>query len=372
MSYTYLKERKYYEDIVDHVTVEHGRRKFASFEEFRQKFLEIADDQPPDSHRNVLHLNWFYMLMVGNDLLERYDKRDAEIQEVMDRDEAKDEQIAAARLTSEPFCEHCGKTGLRIVSKDLMHRGEDYKYDDPEEVLFLLRCPHCERNSAYWEDGGRWERRITRCPKCKTIIVEKDSRRGKVITMTYTCPSCSHTYKNKLDLNPKDDKPDPDYEHDRYMFCLQDKKMLEEHRNGKWRLDGLIRMGKEFKEKEDNKHIYDALAEVKKPKIAELSTILALALEEAGYIEFSLDKPEMGRDVYVGFSCLDNKTDREDYDSRKTLKKLVDKALIETNWRLMSDGISYRLGYLNGRVKAYEGEEALKDLVMKNKNLKLK
>lgn len=80
----------------------------------------------------------------------------------------------------------------------------------------------------------------------------------------------------------------------------------------------------------------------------------------------------MGRDVYVGFSCLDNKSDREDYDSRKTLKKLVDKALIDTNWRLMSDGISYRLGYLNGRVKAYEGEEALKELVMKNKNLKLK
>ncbi len=29
----------------------------------------------------------------------------------------------------------------------------------------------------------------------------------------------------------------------------------------------------------------------------------------------------------------------------------------ETNWRLMSDGISYRLGYLNGRLRAYEGEE---------------
>ena len=40
-----------------------------------------------------------------------------------------------------------------------------------------------------------------------------------------------------------------------------------------------------------------------------------------------------------------------------------------TNWRLMSDGISYRLGYLNGRVKAYEGEEAMKELVIKNGKL---
>jgi len=38
-------------------------------------------------------------------------------------------------------------------------------------------------------------------------------------------------------------------------------------------------------------------------------------------------------------------------------------------WRLMSDGISYRLGYLNGRVRAYEREEDLKQLVIKSKKL---
>ena len=48
------------------------------------------------------------------------------------------------------------------------------------------------------------------------------------------------------------------------------------------------------------------------------------------------------------------------------MKKLVDSALSDTNWRLVSDGISYRLGYLNGRVKAYEGEEAMKELVIKS------
>lgn len=104
----------------------------------------------------------------------------------------------------------------------------------------------------------------------------------------------------------------------------------------------------------DNKHIYDAVRDIKKPKIAELIPLLSEPLEKEGYIEFHLDKPELGRDVYVGFSCLDSKSDRKDYDSRKTLKKLVDSALEDTNWRLMSDGISYRLGYLNGRVKAYE------------------
>lgn len=35
----------------------------------------------------------------------------------------------------------------------------------------------------------------------------------------------------------------------------------------------------------------------------------------------------------------------------------------------MSDGISYRLGYLSGRLRAYEGEEDLKNLVMKDDKL---
>lgn len=80
----------------------------------------------------------------------------------------------------------------------------------------------------------------------------------------------------------------------------------------------------------------------------------------------------MGKDVFVGFSCLDSKSDREDYDSRKTLKKLVDEVLVDTNWRLMSDGISYRLGYLNGRLRAYEREEDLKGLVVKRGKFKPK
>jgi hypothetical protein len=136
--------------------------------------------------------------------------------------------------------------------------------------------------------------------------------------------------------------------------------------------EGMAQLGKEMQEKRDNKYIYDAVKEIKKPKIAELIPLLSEPLEKEGYIEFHLDKPEMGRDVYVGFSCLDSKSDRKDYDSRKTLKKLVDSALEDTNWRLMSEGISYRLGYLNGRVKAYESEEGLKKLAMKNKNLKPK
>lgn len=67
-----------------------------------------------------------------------------------------------------------------------------------------------------------------------------------------------------------------------------------------------------------------------------------------------------------------SKSDREDYDSRNRLRKLVKKTLIGTNWRLTTDGISYRLGYLTGRLHAYEQEEDLKKLVMQEQKLKSK
>lgn len=369
--YTHLKERKYYEDLYDKFTIENARRGMVHYDKFYAEFeSKLPKDEKMDRPGNAFLINVFYMETVGNELLDRYEKRDSKIIEWIARDEAKDDQISDARLSEEPYCHHCGKQGLRITDKSFMHRSKTYKIGDPEEVLFMLRCPHCVKNSAFWEDGTAWKVKPTVCPKCSSEVTHKTTKTKKAITITYSCTSCKHSFKDKMDLTSKEEKPDPDFDKDRFHFCLVDKEFRD--RLFKMRQDfrGMAELGKKFKEKEDNKHIYDAVKEMKKPKIAELVPLLSPVLEKAGYIEFHLDKPEMGRDVYVGFSCLDNKSDREDYDSRKTLKKLVDSALSDTNWRLMSDGISYRLGYLNGRVKAYEGEEALKELVIKSGKLK--
>lgn len=371
--YTHLKERTYYEDLYDKHTVEWARRGMVHYDKFYADFeSKLPKDEKIYGPGNAFLINVFYMETVGNDLLKRYDEREQSIGEWINRDQAKDDQIANARLAEEPMCHHCGRQGLRITDKSLMHRGDDHRYDDPEEVLFMLHCSHCEKNSAFWEDGTAWRVKPTVCPKCESEVTHKTTKTKKAITITYTCTSCKHVFKDKMDLSSKEEEPDPDFDKDRAHFCLHDKEFRD--RLFKMRHDfiEMARLGKEFKEREDNKHVYDAVKEIKKPKIAELVPLLSSPLEKAGYIEFHLDKPEMGRDVYVGFSCLDSKSDREDYDSRKTLKKLVDKTLIDTNWRLMSDGISYRLGYLNGRVKAYEGEEAMKELVIKSGKIKPK
>jgi predicted RNA-binding Zn-ribbon protein involved in translation (DUF1610 family) len=366
--YTHLKERQFYEDIYDRHTVEEARRGMVHYYKFHddvEKRLDKGDtiDRPG----NAAILNAFYMQVVGLELLRRYENRELYIADWMAKDEAKDAQIAAAQLTEEPYCQHCGKQGLRIIDKSLMHRTENAKYDDPEEVLFMLRCTYCDKNSAFWEDGMAWKVEPERCPKCRTEVTHKTTKTKTALTLTYTCPSCGHSYKDKMDLRKKEEKSDPDFDKDRIHYCLVDKEFRDKLYAIKDGFERMAELGKQFKEREDNKHVYDAIKEMKKPKIAELSTILAPALEKAGYIEFSLDKPEIGKDVIVGFNCLDSKSERGDYDSEKILKKTVVKALEDTNWRLMSDGIHYRLGYLSGRLRAYEREEDMKDLVERTK-----
>lgn len=363
--YIHLKDRQYYEDIYDRHTVEWARRDTVYYDNFHDEMKRnLPKGEKLDKPGNAFALNLFYMQVIGNDLLRRYEERESSIAEWMARDRVKDEQLTEARLTSEPTCRHCDKQGLRLIDKMLIHRADHYDSNEPEEVLFILHCSHCEKNTAVWQDGTVWTPKPTCCPKCSAIMTEKTTTTKKATVFTYTCSSCSHTYKDKLDSSKKEEeKPDPNFDKDREHYCLHDPEFRERLFKMRHDFEEMARLGKEFKEKEDNKYIYDAMKEMKKPKIAELDTLLAPALEKAGYIEFSLDKPEIGKDVFVGFNCLDGKSDRNDRDSEKTLKKTVEKALQDTNWRLMSDGISYRLGYLNGRLRAYEREEDLKKLV---------
>lgn len=372
--YTHLKERQYYEDLYDKLTVESARRDIVHYDNFYEDFKsKLPQDDSIDRLGNVFLVNLFYMETVGNELLQRYEEREDRIREWMMRDEAKDAQIFNARLVKEPHCQYCNKQGLRIIDKSLMHRGVKYNYDDPEEVLFALRCPHCNKNSAFWEDGVAWKPRPILCPKCQAEMSSVTTRTKAIITFTYTCPLCKYSYKDKIDLrNKEEEQSDPDYDKDRAHFCLHDQEFrgrLFKTRRG---FQEMTRFSEQFKEGEENKYIYDAIKDMKKLKITELSASLTSALEKDGYVEFRLDKPEMNKDVFIGFNCLDSKSDRSDYDSEKTLKKTIEKTLADTNWRLMSDGIHYRLGYLSGRLRAYEREEDLKTLVIKSQKLKKK
>lgn len=125
----------------------------------------------------------------------------------------------------------------------------------------------------------------------------------------------------------------------------------------------LSRLVKSWEEREKNKKLEEKLAKIKKLTVAELQKLLAAALKKEEYINLEFSKPEIKKDVIIEFTVQDNKADRKEYDSGNQLRKLLDGTLTDTNWRLITSGIDYKLGILSGRLKGIEDEEGLSKLV---------
>lgn len=359
--YTHLKDRQYYEDMYDRLTVKHGRNRYDSYEQICATMQnEIGGKSIPGTGMAPF-LNAAFMQFVGSYVLERYNNRNDYISEQIAQDEAKDARTAAARLKEEPYCQHCYKQELRVIDKILMHRGE--KYNDPKEVLFTLECPYCTQRSAFWEDGRAWESKPTLCERCRTEMSDKTKRTKYALTLTYTCPACKHSYQSKIDFKRKKERPDPNYDRDRIYFCLLDKAHRERITAMQEGFEQAARLVTEMKKQQEDEHINKALRNIKRLNISELKPLLTTPLIEAGYTEFALDKPSLGKHVAISFSCLDSKADRSAHASKELLKLKITNALEDTNWRLASCKIEYRLGYMTGKLRAYENDDELKEVV---------
>ncbi len=364
--YTHLKDREHYEDLYDKGTVEHCR---SGERVVNQTFAEM-DKKLPAAEKKKRQAGWYlmysqlYFQFVETVAFGRRHEREEKIAEWMEADEQKDRRLAEAQMAKIPFCRSCGKD-MKQISKDYMPRDRGVSKDREDDILFMFECGACNKRLAVWQDGTEWEHKEPHCEKCGSVMKSKSAKKFGVITTTNTCTKCGHVDKFELDLNAKEEPAepaDPYYKLDRKRFCF-DEEMESKY---KQKFQHLIRMAKlELDNDEHVEHVdvYEAIKDIKQLKIAQLSDLLREVLEKAGYREFKLGEPELGQQVAISFNCLDDKPDRQEYDSKKGLQKLLNKALEETNWRLMSDGVDYRLGYLSGRLRAYEKEEDLKKLV---------
>lgn len=355
----HLKDYKYYEDLYDKITVEVGRREGGALVKARDQFYEKTNIAEDEFNKMEFWWNRIYWWLVEIPfLLPRWEDKASTIREWMARDRAKDQQVEEARLQAEPECEHCHRPGLRLVDKYLMQRPGS----KTEQVLFMLACSGCKKKTAAWQDGSIWERTKTYCPKCNCVMDEEVKENKRSITTTYSCPDCHHSYKSRLDLGTKKADEDSDFERDRKIFCLSEERArtMQEYRM-KW--EAVQNQMDEDKKREAEKDLYDKVASVEQLKIPQLIERLRLPIEKAGYIELTFDKPELGGYVTIRFNCMDSNSNREDAKSRKALKKAIDTALMDTNWRLMTTGIEYRLGYLSGKLRAYEHEADLVELL---------
>lgn len=367
MSDTRLQDREQYEERYDKITVEFCRER----EEMVQK---LFGDRPPlDSRGDADPANGYYIYSVMYFQFvealagERWQERDKTINEWVAEDESKDRRLASAQPAVTPYCRSCGED-MQITLRSYLHR--DRPGAKADDILFMFDCKPCHKRLALWQDGTEWEGYQARCEKCGATVEETDKRQGSVITSTYTCSNCGHRHKSTMTLGAKaKPKPDPYFKLDRRRFCF-DAVTGEKFLARKAHLEHIGALLEKGRQRlgigtVSADPVAEAVETIKRLKIAQVSSLLAPAVTKAEYSEFKLGEPQIGREVMVPFGCLDTKPERESYDSRMGLKKLITDTLAGTNWRLMSDGIHHRLGYLSGRLRAYESEDDLRKLVEK-------
>lgn len=360
-----IRDRVFYEKLYDKGTVEQCR----SGEEFVNKAFSDMEKKTPHQVKQkplavYIPYSQMYFKLVESIAGDQFLRR----QETIDK-WIKDEIEQANKLeTSQPsrrqYCRYCGKD-MNLVRKDYMTRKKPNSNEYSEDILFMFECRSCNKREAYWEDGTEWERTKVHCEKCNGLMDEKETEnKPKVFATTYTCSECGHEYSDTLDLSHEktEEKEDPFFELDLKRFCL-DSEMVDKLITKGNHLTQLFNLHFKQIDKNEDSNIDNLVSNIKKLKFAQLIESLNPVIEKAGFNEFKLGEPEIDKEITVSFSCLDAKPEREEDASKTDLKKLIQKTLGDTNWRLMSEGISYRLGYLSGRLRAYEKEEEIRRLV---------
>lgn len=236
-------------------------------------------------------------------------------------------------------------------------RFDTYWFKEEEtQILFVFDCPnkHYPKKILY-PDRREYFLPAWHCSKCggteqKSITEETEAR----LLIIDTCLHCGH--ETKLDLDKTPEKLLPISEEDRQKYCLDfvgrttfidDMLSLEEFFNS------MSLHEKEKMLKKENG--VDKIEIVKVPKLEERLIKLA---EELGYQKFKFNTPDITRFLTVEFS-LQDPSDRDGRESEKIIAKAIRKAIFPTNWRLTNEGVSYRLGFLTGKLRAHEGDEEL-------------
>jgi hypothetical protein len=285
------------------------------------------------------HKNIFFNVSMHMRKGQRYSKKEDTIREWRQRDIKKDERLKNAKPLESIYCLGC-KTEMNCTMKDLWERGKR------ELVLFFYECSACSFRRAFFEDGEEYRSKKEVCFDCGAEIEVSREMKNDLMKIEYRCPSCDTIKTEELDFSEKKENVDKNFIKDREKFCMT----KEEGTRYFDCVSNLERASKLLKEEGPKKKE----VEVKQLKISDVKKIISEAVQKNGYSKIKLGEPEIKKDVIVDFTVYDKKTKRGEYDSRMQLEKLIENTLTGTNWKLMSDGINYKLGILRGRLKGEE------------------
>lgn len=356
----YLQSQEYYASLYDLLTIreclriiEFGREVYKDSQN-NEEFKKATEEEKQKAFNYIINSKLF--VKKG----ERYRRKKQRISEMVAEDKKKQDFYDN---TSEPSNITCNTCGKRLFSETKIL--EDYM-DTPMKVLFFFPCKTCKTKRGVYNTGEEYESKPQLCPKCKSEIKESHVIKGKgdnkIITWKRKCTKCKfheeeidNFAKKRAEWKKKEDEDKELLSKYRDEFCLSEKE-------GEEYIETIEKMkyANEVFEEEVRKyddHAYQQAIKVNKLGIVDLEKKLSELFEKEKYIKLSFDKPEIGQFVMVPFTVQDADSTRKGHESTNNLEKILKPVIEETNWRLVSNSLSYRLGYVSGQLKGYEQEE---------------
>lgn len=360
----YLKDEQYYSDLYDLITIKRclEREKYSS----QVKLPPLSGKKLNKRKTRTLlaPLIDFSLYFIKGD---RYKAKASTIREWMENDRKKQSFLDSTPEPQNILCTECS-----LLMKNTMKELDDYS-DNQMRVLFFFECPVCKKRKGVYNTGEIFASKTDPCDKCSSVTQRTYKRKGNIVTTIWTCLYCKFTKKESEDYGKTEDK----WEKEK----MEDKKLLEKYRStyclteteGQEYIESTTQLKAAVKwfaekEKKEQDPAYHKAIKLKKLSIVELEKVLSEILEKEKYIKLNFDKPDIDRYVIVPFTVQDANSVRKEQDSRNQLQKIIKKTLENTNWRLMNEGVTYRLGYLSSQLKGYEREEDLMKIVKKKRN----
>ncbi len=354
----YLKDEQYYTDLYDLLTINDCLRSY-----------ESAIKVPPQPLKELkvgvisLTIDIFTYYIMGK----RFRNKLETINDWMRREKEKENKVENATTPENIYCDFCSSK-MDMIMKHL--------YGNDDRIMFWFDCPACKKRKAIFDNGEEYKVKPNYCPKCSSELKETFERVGEILTTNITCPDCKYKTKEIEDFEKNRKEWEEKQRQDRellrkyrFKFCMTDKEG-QEYISHVENMKQLATLMKETEEKQKDP-AYKQVLNIKKLKVNDLRKKLDIVLSKEKFINLQFDKPQIDRFVIIPFSVEDADDKREEYKSITICKRLINNSLEETNWKLMADGIDYRLGYLSGRLKGYEGEEDLMEMVRKKSEINL-
>ena len=243
-------------------------------------------------------------------------------------------------------CFKCGCLMNKITSPN-----PSFKKNNSINHLHYYECPngHIPRR-VFYSNGKEKKFLKKKCPYCNNELDAKIHEFNKRLELKDKCTYCSYEQKEIFEIKNMDfiefkeliDIESSDFV--KLKEAILNIKHLDEDIDNILKLEKILDSKKEF-------DTYNT-EQIKVIKVPHLKKLLKKPIKKLGYTKFFMNSPNTTPFITIQFSLQDPK-DRTEHESKKELKKIINKTLLYTNWRLMSQDILYKLGVLSGKLRAY-------------------